>query len=117
MKGIRRANLKDAELTLTPEERAILDAPHEVVVAYDPDGRLIKAITDFELEWSSVPMDLMPGSYFTHQHPGGRGPSSWDLDFLAKNRHLISRIVAINETGKVEIFQNCFPSSFRIRSS
>lgn len=104
-KGVMRANLMNAELILTPEERAILDAPHEIVVVYGPDARLIKAVTDYESEWSSVPMDLKQGSWFSHQHPGGRGPSSWDLDFLSKNRHLISRIVAINETGNIEIFE------------
>lgn len=104
-KGVKRANLMNAELILTPEERAILDAPHEIVVVYGPDARLIKAVTDCETEWSSVPKDLEPGSWFSHQHPGGRGPSSWDLDYLSKNRHLISRVVAVNETGHVEIFE------------
>lgn len=104
-KGVKRANLMNAELILTPEEKAILDAPHEIVVVYGPDARLIKAITDYEIEWSSVPKDLDPGSWFSHQHPGGRGPSSWDLDYFSKNSHLISRIVTINETGNVEIFE------------
>ncbi len=104
-KGVRRTNLTKTELMLTPEERAILDAPHEIVVVYGPDARLIKAITDYEQEWSSVPKDLEPGSWFSHHHPGGRGPSSWDLDYLANNNHLISRIVAINETGNIEIFE------------
>lgn len=104
-KGVKRTHLAKDDLTPTPEELAILKAPHEIVVAYGPDGRLIKAVTDFESEWSSVPSDLEPGSWFSHQHPGGRGPSSWDLDYLSKNRHLISRIVAINETGNVEIFE------------
>lgn len=104
-KGVKRNNLSKAELVLTPEEIAILKAPHEIVIAYGPDGRLIKAVTDFESEWSSVPSDLDAGSWFSHQHPGGRGPSSWDLDYLSKNRHLISRIVARNENGNVEIFE------------
>lgn len=56
-------------------------------------------------QWSSVPKDLERGSWFSHHHPGGRGPSSWDLDYLANNNHLISRIVAINETGHIEIFE------------
>jgi hypothetical protein len=104
-KGVKRASLMNAELILTPEETAILDAPHEIVVVYGPDARLIKAVTDYETEWSSVPKDLEPGSWFSHQHPGGRGPSSWDLDYLSNNNHLISRIVAINETGTTEVFQ------------
>lgn len=104
-RGIRRDHLRKAELTLTPEERAILDAPHEIVVVYGPDARLLKAVTDYETEFSSVPSDLSEGSWFSHQHPGGRGPSSWDLDYLARNRHLICRIVASIDSGKVEIFE------------
>ncbi|MFT3991681.1 MAG: hypothetical protein QM680_09770 [Luteolibacter sp.] len=104
-KGVRRNILKNDELTLTPEERLILDAPHEIVVAYGPDARLIKAVSDFETEQSKVPTDLEEGSWFSHQHPGGRGPSSWDLDYLSRNPHLISRIVTRNEAGRVEIFE------------
>lgn len=104
-KGIKRDQLKNAELTLTPEERAILDAPHEIVVVYGPDARLLKAISDYQTEFSSVPQDLGFGSWFSHQHPGGRGPSAWDLDYLARNPHLISRIVARPESGRIEIFE------------
>ncbi len=104
-KGVNRARqLQAAELTLTPEERLMLESPHEILAIYTPEGRLKKAVLG-DRSTVSIPEDVPSGGTLSHQHPSGRGPSDSDLKAALVRPGVTLRIVTVNENGKVEIFR------------
>jgi hypothetical protein len=106
MRGIKRPELFNTELTLTPEERLIVHAPHEIVAVFGPDGRLKKAVSNFQRQWSSIPELNGPGHVVTHQHPSGLPPSYMDLIWLiAHNPMQIHRTVARQKDGSMDLFE------------
>lgn len=100
---VRKALLVE-RLTLTLEERAILESPHEILLAYSADGRLKK--TNLGNRTSvPVPNGLPDDAILSHNHPGGRGPSGPDLRYILNNPGQTLRVVAKNENGRTEVFQ------------
>jgi|GEM_PF-5186997 len=103
-KGADRArHLLADDPTLTPEERKILESPHEILLVHSQEGRLIKARLGDENS-VTIPDGVPDGAILSHNHPSGRGPSDADLKFALAHPGMTLRIVAANETGKLEIF-------------
>ena len=104
-KGINRErHLSASELTLTPEERQMLESPHEILAVYTAEGRLKKAVLG-DRQTVGIPGELPPGAILTHNHPTGRGPSDSDLKAVLTRPGTTLRVVATNENGKAEVFQ------------
>jgi hypothetical protein len=104
-KGVNRSRQLNADsLTLTPEEAKIIESPYEILLAYDENGRLKKAILGTSNE-VPLPDDVGPGFTLSHNHPSGRGPSDSDVKALLSQLGMTLRIVTVNETGKREAFE------------
>ncbi len=104
-KGVARARQLLAEsLTLTPEERRILKSPHEILLIHFPDGKL-KSVTLGNRGEVEIPSGIPYGAILSHQHPSGRGPSASDLKYVLLNPGTTLRVVALNENGRIEIFE------------
>ena len=99
----RGSDLFAEDLTLTPEEKEILQSPYEILLIHTADGRLLKVRLGTK-EDSNLPGDLPPGAIITHNHPGGRGPSDGDLKAVLMNPGATFRIITRNKSGKIEIF-------------
>ncbi len=103
-KGVTRAReLFADDLTLTPEERKILESPHAILLIHDADGRLRSARLGDASE-VSIPPGTAAVAILSHNHPSGRGPSDSDVKSMLANPGLTLRIAAVNENGKIEIF-------------
>ena len=112
-KGVARAKQLMAEaLTMTPEERRIVEAPHEILLIHSPDGRL-KSVTLGNRNKVSIPADLEPGSILSHNHPSGRGPSDSDLKAVLSFPEMTLRVVSKNEDGNVEVFSMRFTGELK----
>ena len=104
-KGVNRSrHLFASTLTLTPEERKILASPYEIMLVHDADGRLDSVLLGDRYR-SPLPSNIAPGAILTHNHPGGRGPSSSDILQAFKHPQATFRIVTTNEKNQVEVFQ------------
>ena len=103
-KGVARVRqLLAKEPTLTPDERRILGSPHEILLIHSADGRL-KSVTLGGPHEVTIPADAPADSILSHNHPSGRGPSASDLKSVLSTPGRTLRIVAVNESGKIEIF-------------
>ncbi len=103
-KGVARArHLFAADLTLTPEERRILESPHEILLIHDADGRLrsVRLGTTHEV---TIPLGTARDAIISHNHPSGRGPSDSDLKSALANPGRMLRIVTVNEDREIEVF-------------
>jgi len=103
-KGLNRArHLFRDDLVLTPEERQLLESPHEILVIYTPEGRLKKAVMGGR-KAVTIPDNLESGSVLSHNHPGGTGASALDLKYVLANPGQTLRIATVSEEG-TELYQ------------
>lgn len=99
----RARQLFGTDLVLTPEERLLLESPHEILLIHTPEGRLRKAVSGTQKS-VNVPDGLPSGSVLSHNHPGGTGASASDLSYVLSNPGITLRIVTKGSKG-IEIYQ------------
>ncbi len=95
----RSKQLLSGSLMLTPEESRIMESPNEILLVHTPDGRL-KCVSLGREHNVTIPSDIPQGSILSHNHPGGIGPSSTDLNYVLRHAGNTLRIVSNGKSGK-----------------
>lgn len=103
-KGVNREKQLFAdELTVTPEERKIMESPHEILLVYEASGRLKSVILGGARE-VGIPANTPSDAIISHNHPSGRGPSDSDIKAVLTQPGRTLRIITRNENGETEVF-------------
>ncbi len=100
---LRVRQLLADDLTPTPEERLMLESPHEILLVHTPEGRLKEAVMG-NARTVTIPDRLPAGAILSHNHRSGRGPSDSDIKAVLVRPGVTLRIVTVNEGGRLEIF-------------
>ena len=99
----RGRQLLAPDLTVTPEERLMIESPHEILLVHTAEGRLKEAVMG-DKRTVGIPDKLPADAILSHNHPSGRGPSDSDIKAVLARPGVTLRIVTVNE-GRIELFQ------------